>query len=157
MVKRIAVPTKGYTSFSEERMLWIPWWHTSYLISGSLVRDNELRYPDLRSGEDPVFMANVLVKSRSIAMIEEVVYLYRKYPKTTGTSSNSFEQVLDYLKHAEIVRKLYEAGKKEYWDHGYGPFLKEDTRKLINRCNLESDQRHHAESEMERVWKECND
>ena len=152
VVRAITQPNRNRTFFSEEKPLWIPWWHTSYLISNTLIRENQLRYPDLRRGEDPVFMAKVLLRSRSIALIEDVVYLYRSYQKSTGTGSATFEDLLASLKHAEIVKDLYLSVNKTYWEDGYGPFLKENTQNLIKRCNLKPDQQSTAESELDRIW-----
>ena len=85
-----SVPDRIRTQLCEEESLWIPWWHTSYLISAELIHRNQLRYPNLVRGEDPVFLASVLVNARYLSMIEQIVYLYRQYPKTDGTGSVSY-------------------------------------------------------------------
>ena len=45
----------------EDESTWSPWWHTTYLFSRRLLVSEGIRYPDLCSGEDPVFLAHVLV------------------------------------------------------------------------------------------------
>ena len=76
------------TTLREERSLWIPYWHTSYLMARSLLLDHKLSYPRLRRGEDPVFMASVLVHARQIALLAETVYLYRQISEDIGRGGN---------------------------------------------------------------------
>ena len=75
----VAVADRAKTSFRTEASLWIPWWHQSYLISSDVIRANNLTYPALRRGEDPVFLASILVNAQQISLVPDIVYLYRKY------------------------------------------------------------------------------
>src|SRR5262249_19751481 len=134
----VAVDDRASTSLRTESSLWIPWWHTSYLISRDLIRANNLAYPALRGGEDPVFLASVLVSAHQISLVPDVVYLYRKYPKTSGSGTTTFAHVGDYLKHAAIVKSLFTVRHPVCWEHGYGPYLLDDVRKLIARCRLDA-------------------
>lgn len=148
----VATSAKCQARFADEASLWIPWWHTSYLISSRLLRSHRLRYPELRRGEDPVFMASVLLKAESISLLEEVVYLYRKYPKSSGSGAASFEDVLATLTHAEMVKSLYCAENPESWFKGYGPFLRDDVQQLLNKSRLQPEQRRIAEGRVSRIW-----
>ena len=148
----ISVPDKKRTRLSEEEFLWIPWWHTSYLISAELIRRNQLRYPNLVRGEDPVFLASVLVNVGYLSLVEQVVYLYRKYPKTSGTGALTMQHVIDTLKHAAMTKQLYTSHCADYWSRGYGPFFLNQVLKLIDRCELDSKQRCVIDDELVRIW-----
>ena len=128
------------TTLREERSLWIPYWHTSYLMARSLLLDHKLSYPRLRRGEDPVFMASALVHARQIALLAETVYLYRRYPKTSGAAGTSYDEVRDTLASAMSIRSLFIEKCPECWHQGYAPFLLEDFRKFIPRCRLDAQQ-----------------
>lgn len=148
----ISVPNKKRTMLSTEKCLWIPWWHTSYLISSELVHRNKLRYPILIRGEDPVFMTSVLLKAQYITLVEDLVYLYRKYPKTSGSGGSTIRHVKDTFKHAVITKRLFTEENPKYWDQGYGPFLMDDMRKFLNRCQLKPETWQLADSETKRIW-----
>ena len=140
------------TTLREERSLWIPYWHTSYLMARSLLLDHKLSYPRLRRGEDPVFMASVLVHARQIALLAETVYLYRRYPKTAGAAGTSYADVTDTLASAMSIKSLFIEKCPECWHQGYAPYLLEDFRKFIARCRLDAQQREFVASSAKALW-----
>ena len=148
----ISVPDRTATQLREEECLWIPWWHTSYLISADLIQRNQLRYPNLVRGEDPVFLASVLVNASQLSMIEQVVYLYRQYPKTDGTGCLTMQHVMDTLEHAAMTRRLFTAHHPDCWYRGYSPFFLNQVRRLIDRCALDTDQRDVVNAELVSIW-----
>jgi glycosyltransferase involved in cell wall biosynthesis len=148
----VAVSDRAKTSLRAESSLWIPWWHTSYLISTDLIRANNLNYPALRRGEDPVFLASVLVSAKQISLVPDIVYLYRKYPKTSGSAASTLADVADALKHADIVKSLFTVYHPDCWDYGYGPFLLGDLRKVIARCRFDAAQMELVTSEAGKIW-----
>ena len=150
--KVFSVPDRIRTQLCEEELLWIPWWHTSYLISAELIHRNQLRYPNLVRGEDPVFVASVLVNTSYLSMIEPIVYLYRQYPKTDGTGCLSMRHVMDTLKHAAMTRHLFISHYPDCWKRGYSPFFLNQVRRLIDRCELDSDQLAVVDAELVRIW-----
>jgi len=147
-----SVPDKIRTHFSDEETLWIPWWHTSYLISADLIRRNQLCYPNLIRGEDPVFLASVLVNADYLSLIEPIVYLYRQYPKACGSGGLTMHHVMDTLKHAAMTKRLFTLHYPDCWRRGYGPFFLNKVRRLIDRCELDSDQQDIVEGELKIVW-----
>lgn len=147
-----SVPDKIRTTLEEEEHLWIPWWHTSYLISADLIRRHHLRYPNLIRGEDPVFLASVLVNARHLSFSEQIVYLYRKYPKTSGSGGATMQHLMDTLEHAVITRHLFTTNYPECWTRGYGPFLLNDVRDLLTRYELDSDQQGMVDAELVKIW-----
>ncbi len=148
----IAVADRANTSFRSETSLWIPWWHTSYLISSRLIRDNNIAYPKLCRGEDPVFLASVLVSAQQISLVPDIVYLYRRYPKTRGSAASIFADVEDTLKHAAIVKSLFTDHHPACWDYGYGPFLLDYFRTFIGRRRLDAVQMEFVASEAGKIW-----
>jgi len=148
----ISVPAKVRTRLSEEERLWIPWWHTSYLISAELIHRNHLRYPDLVRGEDPVFLASVLVNAGYLSLVEQIVYLYRKYPKASGSSGSTMQDVMDSLKHAAMTREMFFSHYPDCWQRGYGPFLLNDVQSLLDRCELGPDQQGMVDAELIKIW-----
>ena len=147
-----AVTDKIRTVLSNEEHLWIPWWHTSYLISSDLVRKNNLRYPNLIAGEDPVFLASVLIKAEHLSLVDEIVYLYRKYPKTSGSDGTTMRHAADFLKHAAITKQLLTSYNPDCWYHGYGPSLLNDMQYLLGRLKLNPLQQRYVNAELTKIW-----
>ena len=148
----ISVQDKSRTCLLEEESLWIPWWHTSYLISAELIRRNHLRYPELVRGEDPVFLASVLVSADKLSLVEQIVYLYRKYPKASGSGGSTIQDVMDSLRHAAMTRQLFCSYYPDCWQRGYGPFLLNDVQSFLGRCELDPDQQNMVEAELLKIW-----
>ena len=79
----------------------VTWGHTSYLISVALIRQHQLRHPAIRRGEASVSVAKVLLRPRSVSLIDGRVYWYRKYPKSWGLERSTYRDVVGTLKHAK--------------------------------------------------------
>ena len=152
----VSVPDRIRTQLCQEECLWIPWWHTSYLISADLIHRNQLRYPNLVRGEDPVFLASVLVNTSYLSMIEQIVYLYRQYPKTDGTGCLTMQHVMHTLEHAAMTRHLFTSHYPDCWRLGYSPFFLKQVRRLIDRCELDSGQLEVVDAELVRIWGETS-
>ena len=150
----ISVPDREITTLRAESKLWIPWWHTSYLISRDLLYRNNLRYPSLRQGEDPVFVASVLMNATRISLVEDIVYLYRKYRKSTGSGQSTFASICDLLEHATLVKSMFDSNFAECWHEGYGPFLLDDFRKVLSRSKLNASQMDTIATRAKSIW-EC--
>jgi glycosyltransferase involved in cell wall biosynthesis len=148
----VAVADRAKTSFRTESNLWIPWWHQSYLISSDLIRTNNIAYPELRRGEDPVFLASVLISAQQISLVPDIVYLYRKYAKPPRSVALTFAEVEDNLKHAALVKTLFSEYHPDCWTYGYGPFVLDHFRAFIARRRLDSVQMDFVASEAEKIW-----
>lgn len=151
-VEQHLVSDKRRRKFRDLEELWVPWWHTSYLISMGLIRRHGLRYPDLSRGEDPAFLASVLVHANAISLVAEVVYLYRKYSKPDGSAGRHIDNILDHLEHAAMVKRLYTEYHLPCWSQGYGPFLLGKVQTLLARCSFTADQQADIEERMSRIW-----
>ena len=88
--------------------------------------DYKLSYPGPQRGEDPVFMAYVFVHARQIALLAETVYLYRRYPKTSGAAGTSYPDVTDTLASAMSIQLVvHRESVRNAGIKGYAPFLLE--------------------------------
>ena len=85
-------------------------------------------------------------------MVEQVVYLYRKYPKATGSGGSTMQHVMDTMQHAELTRQLFTSHYPDCWQRGYGPFLLNDVRSLLDRCELDSRQQQLVDIELVKIW-----
>ena len=143
---------RDHVDFKIEEALWVPWWHQSFLVSTDLVRRNALRYPNLRRGEDPPFLASVLVNASKISLIDEVVYLYRRYKKTDGSAQVDFPSLVDSLIHAQMVKDIYLAAHPDAWNKGYGPYLLEDVQRYVKRAQLTEVEKNQVSQLIRDVW-----
>jgi len=105
--------------FSDEPALWLPWWHTTYLIDASLLRESRACYPSLRDGEDPVFIADLLTEAETVSTTAKTTYL-RRLPEA---DRNRLADVVDFVRHTAMVRRLYLDYCPQAWRNGYRPFL----------------------------------
>jgi glycosyltransferase involved in cell wall biosynthesis len=76
----------------------LPWCHPVFLFKHDFLKRKNIRYPNLRMGEDPVFLLRALVESKRAGSVAEVVYKYRAYKKTSSRFTRN-EEFEDYLKH----------------------------------------------------------
>ena len=151
-VEVISVQDKMHTQLSNEEQLWTPWWHTSYLISSDLVHENNLRYPDLIAGEDPVFLASVLINAKHLSFVEDIVYLYRRNRETSDSDVLAIQHALDYIKHAAITKQLLCSYNPDFWNYGYGPFLLIDMQQYMRRFEFTTPQQHYIKAELTKIW-----
>lgn len=151
-IETVLMPDVWLTEFRAEPELWLPWWHTSYLISRAMIERAGLRYPALRRGEDPVFTTSVLVNAERISLLSETVYLYRKYSKATGSAAVSFSDVRDSLEHARRVKAAFMSHHPPAWMDAYGPYLTRDFREFLSRCELSADQEAYVRAAATEIW-----
>jgi glycosyltransferase involved in cell wall biosynthesis len=111
---------KRKVRFSEEPALWVPWWHTSYLIDASLLREARACYPDLRNGEDAVFIAVLLAEAETVSTTAKTTYL-RRFPEARRRTR--LTDAVDFVRHAAMVRRSYLDHCPQAWRDGYRPFL----------------------------------
>jgi len=127
--------------------VWIPWFHTCYVIARDLLLQRGVRYPDLIAGEDPVFLADVLTSARRICVVPTVAYLYRQDEPRAAPTRRTLE---DYLRHAEMVRSVYAERCQPCWDK-YHPFVQDDLRLLLSQTALSPDERAQFEALIARL------
>jgi glycosyltransferase involved in cell wall biosynthesis len=125
-----SVPDKSLFVPLDEKHFWIPWWHPAYLFSRVLLLQNSISFPQLRSGEDPVFLATVLVHARRMSTIADVTYHYR-VATAEEKGRAGYLNLRDYVQHAWIVKNVFLEHRPECWTDGYGPFMQRRIEKQI--------------------------
>jgi glycosyltransferase involved in cell wall biosynthesis len=131
------------------RELWVPWWHHCYLISRSFLARNEIRYPGLLVGEDPVFIASCLVRAEYISTVARVTYHYRVQPSGQEKDRTSFAHFQSYLHHAAMVKDIFLKHKAECWTEGYGPYILEHLKTYLDVCKVTGEQGRDAQAALE--------
>jgi glycosyltransferase involved in cell wall biosynthesis len=117
-----SIPECHGRTLKEIPELWVVWGHTACLISRDLLMRHAIRYPDLRDGEDPVFMAHVLTKAKCISVTADVTYLYRPSEKFARAGLDFLN---DIKTHARLTRDILMSYHAPCWRNGYGAFLRE--------------------------------
>lgn len=100
-----------------------PWGHTKYLFRKDFLEQNQLRYPEYRRGQDPVFMIKALAAAEQIYLMPITVYLYRQYKRRDRFSNKViFELLGGYLETIKIASNKYNqnafidcVSQLEYW------------------------------------------
>jgi glycosyltransferase involved in cell wall biosynthesis len=121
--------------------LWVPWFHTCFLISRELLVRHQIRYPSLSPGEDPVFLARVLTAAMRLCVIPDVTYTYRG---SAHRPQRTFRHMEDYVTHAEVVRDIYGDAHRTCWQV-YRAFIAQDIANELGRASLTGDERQDLE------------
>lgn len=125
-MKKYRIQKEGYVFFKDYQF---PYAHTRYIINRNWLLDNNILYPDYRSGEDISFMSNVLYKAGKCYLIEQDIYAYRtrykirKYTESTAEDyicsqmdvlklaiANEFKDLFDYT-----VKRLVKFGLEQWY------------------------------------------
>lgn len=94
-----------YTKFYEEQMVIkpddyeVPFYFGKNIFKNSFLRKNEITFPNLEMGEDPVFLAEILAKVAEIPCLPLDFYYYR-ISETLGLEKmDTPQKKKDYIKH----------------------------------------------------------
>jgi glycosyltransferase involved in cell wall biosynthesis len=95
----------NYMFFSDESEVQpedygIPWAFYKNIFKTSFLNENNIRFPDLLRGQDPVFLSEILTKIDKIYAVNTNLYGY--YYNATGQSNdkiNTTDKKRDYLMH----------------------------------------------------------
>lgn len=116
------IPERRRFRLKDEPALWTPWGHCCCLMARDLIERHRLRYPSLRDGEDPVFMASVLTRAQCISVIPEVTYIRRVPAKFLRASLDCLR---DLETHARVAKDILLSYHPDCWYLGYGAYLRE--------------------------------
>ena len=114
----------------------IPYAFYKNIFKTSFLNKHNLRFPDLRRGQDPVFLSEIISKVEKIPVLPIDLYGFR-YAATGGLSKiNTFEKKWDYIKHfRETFNILQNAGFIEILEK-----YKEKLFLFINHAENSSDE-----------------
>jgi glycosyltransferase involved in cell wall biosynthesis len=132
--------------FVDEPSLWTPWYHTTYLFSRKMLRQNNIRYPNLSDGEDPVFLAKALTTADVMSSTKDIVYYYRwEYDKPRT-------EIWDSITHLELVRDIYIQYEPKCWFEGYGKYMvKEEMPRRMNQMGLDANVEKAVKARLEEL------
>ncbi len=94
----------GVERFEEEKIIFgsdygIPYAFYKNIFKRSFLNKYNFRFPDLKRGQDPVFLSEIITKVDKISVLPLDLYGFR-YAPTGGLSKiNTFEKKWDYIKH----------------------------------------------------------
>jgi glycosyltransferase involved in cell wall biosynthesis len=94
----------------------IPWYHQKNLYKRDFLIKNNIQYPDYKRGQDPVFLANILINLDLVYCLPIDFYAYRE---GSVKKLNSIDKEQDYIKHFRDVMEILNtvAFKEVYLDY----------------------------------------
>lgn len=152
IIDEINVPNASLAVYQDYKELCIPWWHTSYLIDRRFLVANNLTYPLLSRGEDPVFIASCLTKAKRISLLPSCVYLYRKYQKEGGSADVTYRAIRDHMKHYKLVKQLFCSSGMPCWHEFYAEHGWTDYERTLRRATLTLSELNEIEAMAADLW-----
>lgn len=114
------VTDRARFNFRQEPKLWLPWFHQTWLLRCDFLLANAIEYPNLREGEDPVFLAAVLTRAPLLSTTSRICYRYRT---DLPSPHKNFAHIKDYALHLRLVREIFVAeGCAAVWQDGCSEF-----------------------------------
>jgi glycosyltransferase involved in cell wall biosynthesis len=93
-----------------------PWYHPLFLFRKNFLIGNDIRYPNLRLGEDPVFLLNALIKAKGACTVSAIVYRYRTGIERTEHFEDQ-TKANDYFSHLIMLKDIWvKMGMQHAWD-----------------------------------------
>lgn len=97
--------SKRCTYFSEKKLVksddyGIPWYFYKNMFKRSFLVENNIYFPDLRRGQDPIFLVKTLANIKEFAALP--IYLYGYNVSSgggAGNKVNTYRKKLDYITH----------------------------------------------------------
>lgn len=131
----------GVERFTEEKIIsgseyGIPYAFYKNIFKRSFLNEHQFKFPDLKRGQDPVFLSEVISKVKVIPVLPIDLYGFR-YAPTGGLSKiNTFEKKWDYIKHFRETFNILRQAKfyKIFEDYKEKLFL------FINHAQNSSDE-----------------
>jgi hypothetical protein len=136
----------------EEPRLWIPYFFHSYLYSREFLRKHDIAFPDLRAGEDPVFLAKCLVLAPSISATSIPSYTYRR-DGSSGQPRNTLRHARDFLKHVGLIMETYiGSGHRQCWYAKCESFMLDDALLLLSQVQMSPAEKQEIYEGMRKIW-----
>ena len=131
----------GVERFTEEKIIsgseyGIPYAFYKNIFKRSFINEHQFKFPDLKRGQDPVFLSEIISKVDKIPVLPIDLYGFR-YAPTGGLSKiNTFEKKWDYVKH---FRETFEILRQANFDDILEDY-KEKLFLYINHAQNSSDE-----------------
>lgn len=112
----------------------IPWAFYKNIYKKSFVTENNISFPDLKRGQDPVFLANVLTRIERIYTVAVDLYGYNhSVSGGVNVKLNSYDKKRDYIQHFADTFKILD---KECFELVLADYKMEFVNYLTFRQNL---------------------
>lgn len=87
----------------------VPWAFYKNIFKRDFLNKNNIRFPDLKRGQDPVFMAEVLVSTDNIPVTPKILYGY-SFEVDGGPRNkvDNFDKKKDYITHFKMTFDILE-------------------------------------------------
>ena len=122
------IPFRHLEYFTEDRVILpeeygLPWSFYKSIYKTTFLRDNEIYFPDLLRGQDPVFLAEILSKVDKIYAVATDVYAYVFYdaidrcntPRKLHDQILHYKIVFDYLPEPRFKKAVFDFKKAFIW------------------------------------------
>ena len=87
----------------------IPWFFQKNLFKWDFLIKNNIKFPDYKRGQDPIFFANALVKTNYVYCLPIDFYAYRLSPYSIKPEEK--EKELDYIKHFKHTLQILKSSE----------------------------------------------
>ena len=118
-------PAKDYAFFDDygeidPKDYGIPYAFYKNIYKKEFLIANDIRFPDFYPGEDPIFMANVLVNAKRIFVVPCVLYGYNhSIGGGVNKKIDTFEKKKKYMEHFKIVADILKQGGLQHTSDFY--------------------------------------
>lgn len=82
-------PTAYGPAHNDWKQIFADFGPCAKLYRRSFLDDNKIRFPVERNFEDNLFIANIYMKLRKIAVLRQTTYMYRRYKKSRGLTQST--------------------------------------------------------------------
>ena len=135
------IPFWAFESFESESVIkpeeyGIPWAFYKNIFKKEFLMDNEIFFPDLLRGQDPVFQAEALTKVDKIYTVDAVLYAYDYRDNDHIIKINQYRKLYDQLKHYKMVFDCFEEPRFKERQFDFHQRLFKFIEKLDKSCGV---------------------
>jgi glycosyltransferase involved in cell wall biosynthesis len=130
------MPDRRAFRLEDERRLWIPYFHVCFLFERRFLLENGIRYPEMRCGEDPIFLASCLLKTPTLSTASAVSYIYCR-GASAWQERRTFAHALDFIMHVSTLKRMYLASSHAAcWNDTCEDFFAEEIRLVVSQTSV---------------------
>lgn len=119
--------------FIEPEEYGIPYSYYKNIFKKSFLSENNIVFPDLLRGQDPVFLAEILTKVDKIPTVPVDLYGFKYSPQSDLLKMNTYRKRYDYIKHFKDTYDILENAGFYKMKKNYEKKLK-DFIKAFHNC-----------------------
>ena len=123
--------------FIEPEEYGIPYSYYKNIFKKSFLTENNIVFPDLLRGQDPVFLAEILTKVDKIPTVPIDLYGFKYSPQSDLLKMNTYRKRYDYIKHFKDTYEILENAGFHKMKKNYEKKLKDFIKAFHNRYTKE--------------------